>query len=108
MRTEGIVIVGSAPPKPAGAPGALSAMITAKAPAFCAFFTFTTKVQVPRSIMAIFPATAGVTETQPRLESYTRLLVMPGLERGAPKPAVPIGLDPAIAAGAFTVTRGVP
>src|SRR6266478_4593837 len=101
MRTDGIVMVGSAPPNPAGAPGALSAMITANAPAFCAFFTFTTKVQTPRSIRAIFPATAGVTAAQPRLGSYTKSLVIPGLESGEPKPAVPIGFDPAIDVGEF-------
>src|SRR5215510_2106449 len=50
MRPDGIVIVGSAPPRPAGGePATLSAMRAAIAPAFCMFFTLTTNVQVPRS-----------------------------------------------------------
>src|SRR6185503_12948148 len=56
--TEGIVMVGSAPPMVPNAPAALLATITDVAPAFWAFFTFTTKPQVPRSTRAILPAIA--------------------------------------------------
>ncbi|MFO1222864.1 MAG: hypothetical protein U1E90_07200 [Burkholderiaceae bacterium] len=40
-------------------PGALSATITARAPASCAFFTFTVKAQLPRSTTATLPATTA-------------------------------------------------
>lgn len=48
-------------------PAALLAMITPMAPAFCAFFDLMMKVQVPRSMSAILPATAAalVTASQP-------------------------------------------
>src|SRR4051812_9199301 len=73
MRADGIVIVASAPPRPgtgaeeraADVPPALSAMITPIAPASCAFFTFTVKPHVPRSIIAILPATFVVMAEQP-------------------------------------------
>ena len=63
MRTAGMTIVGSAPPRPAGMQPAgvavLSAMMTPTAPASCAFFTLTTKPHRPRSISAILPARAA-------------------------------------------------
>ena len=60
IRTEGMVIVGSAPPSPAGGPPAtLSATSTAIAPAFWAFFTLVTKVHVPRSTSAMRPISAA-------------------------------------------------
>src|SRR4028118_2312773 len=49
MRTDGMVTVGSAPPRPAGGlPGALSATRTAIAPASWAFFTLTGEAPGPR------------------------------------------------------------
>ena len=56
--TEGMVIVASPPPISTNTPVALLAMITPTAPAFCAFFTLATKVQVPRSMIAMRPAMA--------------------------------------------------
>ena len=52
-------MVGSAPPIEPQVPVDELAMTTPMAPAFCAFFTFTAKPQVPRSMMAILPATAA-------------------------------------------------
>ena len=57
---EGMVMVGSAPPIEPQVPALEFAITTPTAPAFCAFFTFTAKPQVPRSMMAILPATAAV------------------------------------------------
>src|SRR6266446_6860518 len=60
IRTAGIVIVGSNPPRPAGGlPATLSTMTTPIAPAACAFFAFAVNAQVPRSMSAIFPAIAA-------------------------------------------------
>ncbi len=58
MDSVGTVIVASVPPSPGAgwfAFAALLAMITAVAPASCAFFALMTKPQVPRSMRAIFP-----------------------------------------------------
>ena len=65
--TDGIVIEGSVPPIAAGGPGTLFIIITAIAPAFCAFNTFTANVHDPLLINAIFPLTAAafVNPTQP-------------------------------------------
>ena len=53
----GMVTVSSAPPIGAGVPSSLLLAInTAIAPASCAFFTLTVKLQSPRSIIAILPA----------------------------------------------------
>src|SRR5918996_1793238 len=64
--TDGMVIDGSVPPMAIGSPATLLAMMTATAPAFCAFFTFTVNVHAgaggggpPRSITAILPATSA-------------------------------------------------
>ena len=57
--TDGIVIVASTPAMPPNAPAAEFAMSTPMAPAFWAFFTFTANPHVPRSIIAMFPATAA-------------------------------------------------
>src|SRR5262245_27206183 len=54
--TDGIVMVGSAPPIAVAGPGALLATITISAPRSWAFLTFDTKVHTPRSISAILPA----------------------------------------------------
>src|SRR2546427_1732624 len=57
-RTEGIVIEGSLPARPAGGqPGTLSATTTPIAPASWAFLTLTVNVQPPRSRSTIFPPT---------------------------------------------------
>src|SRR5687768_15423720 len=55
-----IVIAGSVPPMPGGGvPATLLATIRPVAPAACAFAAFTTKPHVPRSTIAIFPATVA-------------------------------------------------
>ena len=64
--TAGIIIVLSAPPITIGAPGTLFTIITATAPASCAFLTLITKVQLPLLINAILPAKA------PPLEGTTQ------------------------------------
>ena len=56
MKIDGIVIVASVPLMFTSESPALFTMITAMAPAFWAFLTFTVKLQVPRSIRAILPA----------------------------------------------------
>ena len=53
--TVGMTTVGSVPVSGMAPPLVLFAMITPTAPASCAAFAFATKVQVPRSITAIFP-----------------------------------------------------
>jgi len=69
--TAGMVMVGSAPPMAPHTPVALLTITTPVAPASWAFFTLTVKPQVPRSIIAIFPATAAalVIAVQPSLVS---------------------------------------
>src|SRR5262249_29886410 len=58
--TVGIVMVGSVPPiLGGGEPGELFTRTTPIAPASWAFFTFAVNVQVPRSTIAILPATAA-------------------------------------------------
>src|SRR3546814_11780906 len=58
--TVAMVIVGSLPPSPGGGLAVvLLAMITALAPAACAFAALSTKVQAPRSMIAILPAIAA-------------------------------------------------
>src|SRR5689334_16070028 len=98
-RTEGIVIVGSAPPRPCGGqPGALSATMTPIAPASWQFFTLTTKPQVPRLTSAIWPArlpgasashaslTSG--DAMPSLTSVTGPVTGPA-DSGVPNDASP-------------------
>ena len=51
--SEGIVMVASVPPMMTGSPATLFATMAAMAPAFCAFFTLTTKSHEPRSRSAI-------------------------------------------------------
>ncbi len=99
--TEGMVIVASTPPMLPKAPAAELAMITATAPAFCAFLTLTTKPQVPRSIRAMLPAIAAalVSGEQPSVvegpaasagsRPITTLPVRPAGGGGPPKAAVP-------------------
>ena len=91
--TDGIVIVGSEPPRPGGGlPATLSTITTAIAPTFCAFLTLTVKLQVPRSISAILPEMAApfVIAEQPSVgDDWTRFAVCPGKEIDGPKPAVP-------------------
>ena len=53
--TAGIVIELSEPPIGMGSPEILFNMITAIAPASCAFLTFSTKVHAPLLIIAILP-----------------------------------------------------
>ena len=57
--TAGIVMAASAPPIEKGASPTFCTITTAMAPAFCALSTFVVKLQVPRSIKAILPATAA-------------------------------------------------
>src|SRR5882762_2967313 len=120
-RTDGMVMVGSAPPKPAGgAPAALSATTTAIAPAFCAFFTFTMNPQVPRVTSAMLPATAPalvrgeqaskVVGPAPSAGSNAATIVpvMPAEERAEPKAAVPTAYLPKAAPAVVTFRFGVP
>src|SRR5690349_854763 len=96
MRPDGMVMVASAPPSPGGGePAALSAAITAMAPASCAFFTLTVNAQVPRSTSAILPATllmmgsqASVVAPVPSLASTTSPVTPVALSCG-PKLAGP-------------------
>src|SRR5678815_554135 len=94
----GMVIVESTPPNPGGGlVTALLAMITPVAPAFCAFLALTTNVQVPRSMMAMLPATAAklVNGSHPSLAAPTPSLATTTLpwkldvDTGGPKLAVP-------------------
>src|SRR5579863_5017381 len=121
-RTAGMVMVGSVPPRPAGGdPGALSAMMTPTAPAFCAFFTLTVKAQVPRSMSAMLPATAAalVSAVQASVVSGPAALAASSATTTLWGPGgVPLGVtagpnvapaarkSPAIAAGVFTWTIG--
>src|SRR5207344_1687011 len=104
IRTAGIVIVLSVPPSPAGGLSVvLSATSTAIAPAVWTFFALTTKVQVPRSTSAIFPATseallngeqASIVEVPSALEGSLAATTWPvraGVVRAGPKEAVPTG-----------------
>ena len=52
------------------APAALFTTITATAPLFCAFSTFSEKLQVPRSISAIFPLRSVEMLPQPRVAPF--------------------------------------
>src|ERR1700709_1833680 len=117
MRTDGMVIVGSTPDMPAGGlPATLSAMSTAVAPAFWAFFTLTAKPQVPRSRRAILPVRLVVMAEQPSVvegpaasagsRARATVPVTPGAGGKGPKVAVPTRKAPS-AAGARTVTSGV-
>ena len=66
IETVGIVIVLSEPAIPGGVEfETLSTMTTPIAPAFCAFFVFETKVQLPRSIRAILPVSELPKAEQP-------------------------------------------
>ena len=53
--TEGILIFRSVPPAEKASSPRLFTMMTATAPAVCAFRTLSVKLQVPRSTSAIFP-----------------------------------------------------
>src|SRR5688572_33464337 len=115
--TEGIVIVGSAPPIVIGSPGALFATITATAPAFCAFLTFMVKPQVgppggdPRSTSAIAPAGKPTSGWQPRvgfaLPSFTRTTgpATPAAVGAGPNAAPVAPYVPAALEGGSIVTR---
>ena len=63
--TAGIVIVVSVPPIGIGAPSILFITITPIAPESCAFFTLSTKAQLPLLIRAIFPVALEPKELQP-------------------------------------------
>ncbi len=118
--TDGIVMVASVPPMSIGdSLPLLSATITPVAPASCAFFTLTVKLQFPRSTRAILPVTAGafVSALQAVVvdpaESAAAVAAMtcPETERAeiaGPKLAVPIVYAPAAAAGAETKRPGLP
>ena len=93
--TEGIVIVGSAPPMAVAPPGTLLTTMAAMAPAFCAFLTLSTKAQLPRSTSAIRPGVNPTSGSQasvvdapvPSLPSST-VPVKPAVVRAEPKPAL--------------------
>src|SRR6476646_1154837 len=102
MLTVGIVMVVSDPPMPGGVAAAtLSTSTTAIAPAFWAFLTLTTKLQLPLSISAILPETAAafVKALQPSVVdapapsdgsiAWTTFAVCPGEDTDGPKAAVP-------------------
>ena len=59
MRTAGIVMSGSVPPRSVTGPATFSATTIPTAPAFCTIFALMTKAQVPRSTSAILPFTAS-------------------------------------------------
>ena len=65
------------------------AMMAPTAPAFCAFFTFRSKLQAPRSMKAIFPATAGPMAVHPSAGLARTRPTTPVLNFRAPKAAVP-------------------
>ena len=81
----------------------MSAMTTPVAPAFWAFFTFTVKLQVPRSMRAILPVMAPglvsgehASSVEVPLESEgsiaaTSVPVIAVVDSGAPNCASPIG-----------------
>jgi hypothetical protein len=101
-----MIIEESAPVIPGGIVGRLLVgtfpMMTPSAPASCAFFTFTVKLQVPRSMNAMLPeiAPAFVSAEQPSVllgpapsagsNARTTLAVIPGDDNGAPNTAVPM------------------
>ena len=91
IETVGIVIVLSEPLMPGGVEfETLSTMTTPIAPAFCAFFVFETKVQLPRSIRAILPVSELPKAEQPStgLDCAT-FAVVPAADNAGPKSAVP-------------------
>src|SRR5678815_5096559 len=99
-----MIIVGSEPVIPGGTVGfalvGTFPIITPSAPASCAFFTFTVKLQVPRSMNAMLPEIVPpfVNEEQPSVllgpapsagsNARTTLAVIPGDDNGAPNTAV--------------------
>src|SRR5450631_943642 len=95
----GVTIVASSPKPGGGEPATLLAMITATAPAFCAFRAFVLKEQVPRSTSAILPFTAAALraentpQARPRFPAvsttWATSAVTPGLLTLGPKAAVP-------------------
>ena len=95
MPTQGMVIAGLDPPIPGNPVAALLTMITPAAPAACAAAHLTTKVQVPRSISAMLPASAAalVMASQPSAVgatasmTCTTLPVNPGVVSAAPNVA---------------------
>src|ERR1043166_663742 len=102
-----MVIVGSEPPKPGGTVGSTLVetlpIITATAPAFCAFFTLTTKLHPPRLMNAIFPDTAPPIAEQPSTGFVpATFAVIPEELSGGPKSANPTLKFPANAGGEFT------
>src|SRR5216684_2881748 len=107
----GMVIVESAPPRGGMLDTTLSAMITAVAPAICAFFTFTVKVQVPRSIRAMCPvmALAFVMALHPSAGRDAAMVpLIPATVRWGPNAAVLIWYVFATAVGALIRNVGVP
>src|SRR5262245_35587807 len=118
ISTDGIVIVGSTPPIPGGGePATLLAMITARAPAFWAFFTLTLKPHAPRSIRAILLLTArefaAVNGSHPGPDGDVSTIgirspVTPAAVKGGPNCAVPTRYVPATFGGRLTTICGVP
>src|SRR5262245_13438135 len=111
--THGIVIVGSAPPNPGGfTPATLFAMMTAIAPAACAFAALTTNPHVPRSMSAIFPAIGFTMASQPsladgaRTPSSTRMRSPVMSTFNGPNDAVPVGYFGCAGGAPFTNADG--
>src|SRR5258706_8368402 len=74
--TAGMKMAGAVPPSGSGGlPATLSAIRTPTAPAFWAFSTLTVKLQVPRSMSAIFPLTARAFAPESGL--HARLVLEP-------------------------------
>src|SRR5262245_46307796 len=118
MRTDGIVIVASVPAiSGGGAPATLSAMTTALAPAFWAFFTLVVNSQPPRSIKAMLLLTAAAFNAfsglhpgpgGDRSSIGIRSPVTPADVKGGPNVAVPTRYVPATFAGRLITISAVP
>ena len=116
--SAGIVIVGSSPDMPGAPVVTLLKITTPIAPAFCAFLTFSTNRQTPRSMAAILPATAAalVNAVQPSVlvgpvglaaSSASATSAVTSKPWG-PNAAVSEVLTPAIGAGGFTLSSDTP
>ena len=96
--TDGITMLGSAPPIPIGGPATLFTITTVAAPASWARLIFATNVHDPRSISAIFPdgfarkGSNGCPDwyagSQPRPTYTTSPVMGPVVTRLSPKPAM--------------------
>jgi hypothetical protein len=113
--TVGMDRPGSVPPSPKD-PATLLMMTTAVAPTASASWALLTKVQVPRSISAMLPATcapltmdeqASLSTPTPSFTS-TRSPVMPASVRPGPKPASTISMLEGKVPGELTVITGAP